>query len=95
MTNGVIIDGEFVESDEYQSASKCDSCGDVKTGNEDEEGLSLPPTEYVDADTFGLEDYFGSVDLCGDCIVNGIGKETLERMKEEVFEEDDGGFEDV
>lgn len=89
MTSGIIVDGEFLAHKETEKATKCDACKDIvgRVQDSDIAEFERPMSENVDPNTFGLEDYSGYVDVCGDCIVEGIGEEGLENLKE-VFEKE-------
>lgn len=88
MSTGYINeDGKFVDFDELETAAKCDACGEIveeKVGD-----LETPNTEHINAESLGLEDYTGFGDVCPTCLVEGIGQEGIERMKEHVFDQDD------
>lgn len=85
-------DGDFVNDDETETATKCDVCEKIQT---EENSINLYDRfEHVSAEVLGLNDLTGMADVCGKCIVDGIGKKGKKKLKKEVFEESEG-FENI
>jgi len=78
-------DGETYDTDELQRKEECDFCGTLGEISGDD--------GFIDGQLLRLsnEDH-DSVDICRDCVVEGVQRETLEKhlkTKQEILEERD------